>query len=172
MAKQADQQQDRMASEPPQHGFFRRHLVRMLRAVVRRPARLVIGLVIGAACFGFLFNALVLQGGRHPAPLFTQWGKVTDDPLPVPRPVPLPPADPVAASIKAAPAGEPVREVLFVQRALNRLGFGPIQPDGVMGLATQQALDRVAAARKWGRQEGISRRLIAELSEATGLKPE
>jgi hypothetical protein len=172
MDKQADQQRGHIPTVPQQHGFFRRHLVRMVRAVLRRPARLVIGLVVAAACFGFLFNALVLQGGRHPAPLFTQWGRVTEDPLPVPRPVPMPPSDPVAASIKSAPAGEPVREVLFVQRALNRLGFGPIQPDGVMGLATQQAIDRFANARKWGKQDGISRRLIAELSEATGLKPE
>ena len=138
MDKQADQQRGHIPTVPQQHGFFRRHLVRMVRAVLRRPARLVIGLVVAAACFGFLFNALVLQGGRHPAPLFTQWGRVTEDPLP----------------------------------ALNRLGFGPIQPDGVMGLATQQAIDRFANARKWGKQDGISRRLIAELSEATGLKPE
>lgn len=172
MARQAKGEEWHDAGEPPQGGPFRRTVVRMLRAVLRRPVRLVMVLVIGAACFGFVFNALVLQGGRHPAPIFAQWGKVTDDPLPVPRPVPTPPPDPVASLIKAAPAGEPVREVLFVQRALNRLGFGPIQPDGVMGLATQQAIDRFAKDRKWPKQEGITRRLMAELSDATGLKPE
>ena len=140
-----------------------------LRAIVfRYPGRVVLSLVLVAAMGGFVINALMMQNGRHPAPLFASFGIVTSDPVPVPRPVPVPPLDPLTTLTPQA--GEPVREVLFVQRALNRLGYGPIQPDGVLGAATQQAIDRFAKDRKWSRQDGISRRLMSELSEASGLR--
>ena len=142
-----------------------------LRAFVfRHPGRVLLSLVLVAALGGFVINALMMQSGRHPAPLFASFGIVTSDPVPVPRPVPVPPADPLATL--APLAGEPVREVLFVQRALNRLGYGPIQPDRILGTATQQAIDRFAKDRKWPRQDGLSRRLLSELSEASGLRPD
>jgi hypothetical protein len=142
-----------------------------LRAFVfRHPGRVLLSLVLVAALGGFVINALMMQSGRHPAPLFASFGIVTSDPVPVPRPVPVPPADPLATL--APQVGEPVREVLFVQRALNRLGYGPIQPDGILGTATQQAIDRFAKDRKWPRQDGLSRRLLSELSEASGLRPD
>jgi hypothetical protein len=142
-----------------------------LRAFVfRHPGRVLMSLVLVAALGGFVINALMMQSGRHPAPLFASFGIVTSDPVPVPRPVPVPPADPLATLAQLA--GEPVREVLFVQRALNRLGYGPIQPDGILGTATQQAIDRFAKDRKWPRQDGLSRRLLSELSEASGLRPD
>jgi hypothetical protein len=147
------------------------HAVAKLRAFVfKHPGRVVLSLVLAAAMTGFVINALMMQGTRHPAPLFASFGLVTSDPVPVPRPVPVPPPDPLTTLIQQT--GEPVREVLFVQRALNKLGYGPIQPDGLMGPATQQAVDRFAKDRKWPRQEGLSRRLVSELSEASGLRPD
>ena len=150
--------------------LLRQGLSQLRTFVFRHPGRVLLSLVLVAALGGFVINALMMQSGRHPAPLFASFGIVTSDPVPVPRPVPLPPADPLASL--APQAGEPVREVLFVQRALNRLGYGPIQPDGILGTATQQAIDRFAKDRKWPRQEGLSRRLLSELSDASGLRPD
>lgn len=142
-----------------------------LRAFVfKHPGRVLLSLVLAAAMSGFVLNALMMQGTRHPAPLFASFGIITSDPVPVPRPVPLPPPDPLATLVPQI--GEPVRDVLFVQRALNKLGYGPIQPDGILGPATQQAVDRFAKDRKWPRQEGLTRRLVSELSEASGMRPD
>ncbi len=147
---------------------MRHYGVRLRAFAVRHPGRILLSVVLVAAMGGFVINALMMQTGRHPAPLFASFGIVTNDPVPVPRPVPVPPADPLTTLIQQS--GDPVREVLFVQRALNRLGYGPIQPDGVWGVATQQAIDRFVKDRKWPRQEGLSRRLLSELSEASGMK--
>jgi hypothetical protein len=150
--------------------LLRQSVDRLRAFVFKHPGRVVLSLVLAAAMSGFVINALLMQGNRHPAPLFASFGIVTSDPVPVPRPVPLPPPDPLTTL--APQIGEPIREVLFVQRALNKLGYGPIQPDGILGPATQQAVDRFAKDRKWPRQEGVSRRLVAELSEASGLRPD
>ena len=150
--------------------LLRQGLQQLRAFVFRHPGRVVLSLVLVAALGGFVVNALLMQSNRHPAPLFASFGIVTSDPVPVPRPVPVPPPDPLATL--SPQAGEPVREVLFVQRALNRLGYGPVQPDGILGTATQQAIDRFAKDRKWPRQDGLSRRLLSELSEASGLRPD
>lgn len=148
--------------------LLRQGFGRLRAFVFKHPGRVLLSLVLAAAMSGFVINALVMQSNRHPAPLFASFGIVTSDPVPVPRPVPVPPPDPLATLIQQA--GEPVRDVLFVQRALNKLGYGPILPDGIMGPATQQAVDRFTKDRKWPRQEGLSRRLVSELSEASGLR--
>ena len=150
--------------------LLRQGFARLRAFVFKHPGRVLLSLVLAAAMSGFVLNALMMQGNRHPAPLFASFGIITSDPVPVPRPVPLPPPDPLATLVPQI--GEPVRDVLFVQRALNKLGYGPIQPDGILGPATQQAVDRFAKDRKWPRQEGLTRRLVSELSEASGMRPD
>lgn len=171
-------------------------LLRILRVITRRPARIVGVVLVGAILFGFGFNALVLQVGPHPAPLFA--GRTTEPAKPPPEPparaaqnaaasqsatapgaavqavpaVPVPPADPIAGLIRQSGGIEPVREVLFVQRALTKLGYGPLKPDGVYGPGTRLAVE------KWERDRGrpargeITRTLVQDLSAASGLPAE
>ncbi len=162
-----------------------RVVARFFRMVARRPARVVGTTVIGAIIFGFGFNALVLQVGPHPAPLFPKEVPLPPAaalPAPPQRPgaaetttaavVPVPPADPIASLIRQAPALEPVREVLFVQRALLKLGYGPLRPDGVFGPGTRQAIEKWERDHKLAPRGEISRRLVQDLAAASGLSPE
>ena len=127
-------------------------------------------LALFASAFGW--NALMHQGNRHPAPLFgakppqgqadlSRRAEPAAAPLPVPRPEPaalsapaepLPKAsrpDPIGALIRSAEPGARPDEsrpdpgkVTSAQRALSRLGYGPLKSDGVMGAGTRQALER------------------------------
>jgi len=166
-------------------------LLRILRVITRRPARIVGVVLVSAIVFGFAFNALVLQVGPHPAPLFAERAPEPVKPAPEPPPratqpgqttgtavvqavptVPVPPADPIAGLIRQSGGIEPVREVLFVQRALTKLGYGPLKPDGVYGPGTRLAVE------KWEKDRGrpvrgeITRTLVQDLATASGLSAE
>ncbi len=168
-------------------------LLRILRVITRRPARIVGVVLVSAILFGFGFNALVLQVGPHPAPLFADRAaapmKAPPEPpvrAATPQPgsvpgtavvqavpaVPVPPADPIAGLIRQSGGIEPVREVLFVQRALTKLGYGPLKPDGVYGPGTRVAVE------KWEKDRGrpvrgeITRTLVQDLATASGLSAE
>ena len=161
---------------------------RLARAVARRPARVAGIAFAGMVAFGFLFNALVLQVGRHPAPLFAEPAPATGPdaktagettgaagaaraPAP-PAAVPLPPSDPIAGLIRQSSGSDPLREVLFVQRALTKLGYGPLKPDGVYGPGTRQALERWEKDRGLPPRGEITRKLVQDLAAASGLPAE
>jgi hypothetical protein len=169
--------------------------LRLMRRITRRPARIVVVVLVSAILFGFGFNALVLQVGPHPAPLFADRSPEPTGPIPqppvrsaaqnppasasgqgtgmsAPTAVPLPPSDPIAGLIRQSGGIEPVREVLFVQRALTKLGYGPLKPDGIYGSGTRLAIE------KWERDRGrpvrgeITRTLMQDLASASGLSTE
>lgn len=161
----------------------------LLGLLWRHPGRSFAALAGIGFTMGFVFNALVLQAGPHPAPLFgpAPAPVVAVRPpaavLPPERPAELsllepsrsaspllppvskvekasppapiaPPVDPIAdvirsgsvrSEVKAAP--EPSRQVLAAQRALNRLGYGPVKPDGLMGAGTRAALEKFERSR-------------------------
>jgi peptidoglycan hydrolase-like protein with peptidoglycan-binding domain len=103
-----------------------------------------------------LVNALFLQSGPHPAPLFqaslppVNAGEATNTvAVAVPRPRP---AEPVPAKVEAPAAARPAAEIMAeIQRELARRGFYDGSIDGVHGPKTDSA--------------------IRDFEQAAGLKP-
>lgn len=93
-----------------------------------------------------------------------------------PRPVAgqRPPLD-VGAASEVTGAVRPPAEVpvsarsLAVQRALARLGYGPLKVDGVAGSETRLAIQRFQRDRKLAPDGEMSDRLLRELSAVSGL---
>jgi peptidoglycan hydrolase-like protein with peptidoglycan-binding domain len=127
----------------------------LLRFFLRHPRDLIGGVAAVAAVGAILINALYLQPGPHPAPIFSvrarpvsadQTGSVVNV-LPRPRPADLFSAKPDAA-VSARPRAELIADI---QRELLHRGFydGPV--DGLPGPRTDTA--------------------IQDFSEAAGLRP-
>jgi hypothetical protein len=153
----------------------------------------VVCLVLAVAAVGFIVvNALFLQKGQHPAPMFTD---IAQRAAPARDSVPLPPSRPQvsahppaapAASVPAAPVRtaataraeprhdpiaellEPSNRTLAVQRALTEFGYGQIKPDGALGPETRAAIEKFERARKLPVTGQISDRLMRELSAMKG----
>lgn len=66
------------------------------------------------------------------------------------------------AEITASP------RILAVQKALSRLGYGPIKADGLPGAETRTAIARFQRDRKLTADGEISDRLVKELAAVTG----
>jgi hypothetical protein len=117
-------------------------------------------------------------------------------PTPVPAPrsetrlAPAPPADPqrtsstdpIGAMIRTGempprppseirPAGDNQR-VQSVQKALAKLGYGPLKPDGVMGNTTRQALERFERDRNLPVTGGVAGRTLRQLATLSGVQIE
>ena len=155
----------------------------------RRPQDAVcLGLAAAGVAF-ILVNALFLQSGRHPAPIFTEVGQPaarTTGSIPMPPPKPqasarLPAATLPAAPMKtaAAPRGDnradPIAELLepsnrtaAVQRALAEFGYGQIKPTGTLGPETRAAIEKFERERRLPVTGQISERLTRELSALKG----
>ena len=61
------------------------------------------------------------------------------------------------------------RQVLAAQRALNKLNYGPIKPDGLFGPGTRQAIERFERDRKLPVTGEVSGRTARELAAASGI---
>lgn len=86
-----------------------------------------------------------------------------------PVPVP-PPRDPIADVLKSSPpAVEPSRTVLAAQRALSKLNYGPIRPDGLLGAGTRQAIERFERDHKLPVTGELAPRTLRELASASGI---
>ncbi len=164
----------------------------LMRLFLRNPRD---SIAVGAAAIAVLaiiINALFLQAGRHPAPMFTSTvtplqgsaapkvaAVATEavSPLPKPRPSEAdaqtvePPRsdDPVGNLVRATsvPAAASSR-VAAVQRALTEYGYGQIKPTGTIGADTQAAIERFERERKMPITGQMSDRLVRELGLATG----
>ncbi len=107
-------------------------------------------------------------------------------PLPPARPAPAPAAaaqkpagrdqigdllrtgEATGAGGRAAPAADPQRKVAAAQRALVRLGYGPLSTDGVMGAATRGAIERFERDRRIAATGELGPRTVRELAAAAG----
>jgi hypothetical protein len=163
-------------------------LRRDLALLLRRNPRDVAGIVIAVgAATAILINALYLQPGPHPAPIFSVKSRpvMPIEPtgsimLPRPRPADLakpdlPPTqrgtvagnpartDPIAELIAPSP-----RRVMAVQRALSEYGYGPIRPTGALGTDTKAGIEKFERERKLPITGQISDRLMRELSAMIG----
>ena len=149
---------------------------RIAIAIGRHPREFV-GLILAALMTLAIFvNALFLQRGPHPAPIFASRHLIAPPPKATDRP-------PVAAAA-GTPAGvsthddpiarllAPAPQVLAVQRALAEFGYGQIKPTGIVGPETKAAIEKFERDRHQPVTGEISDRLIRELSAVTGRRLE
>ncbi len=81
-----------------------------------------------------------------------------------------PTRDQIANLLKASPDRfERPATVAAVQRALSRLGYGPLKDDGQFGPGTRAALDRFERDRKLPSRAENPNRVLRELSQASGI---
>jgi len=102
----------------------------LLRTVLRRPKDSLAAGVAGSAAIAILVNALFMQSGPHPAPIFAN----------KPAPTAVVPAQHKAADAKVdvmRPRSDTVAEI---QRELTRHGFYDGAADGVYGPKTDAAI--------------------------------
>ena len=177
-----------MDDDAPESRFFRNWLP-------RRPKDAVcLGLAVAATGF-IVINALFLQSGPHPAPIFTevvgQPAAPTTGSVPMPPPkrqasarLPaaiLPAAMPTPTPVKTTAASrpdnrpdpiaellEPHNRTIAVQRALAEFGYGQIKPTGTIGPETRAAIEKFERDRKLPVTGQISERLTRELSAMKG----
>jgi Putative peptidoglycan binding domain len=161
--------------------------------------RYALGAVLSLALVGIAVNALLLQRERHPAPLFGYSSPKPPSaasapplpPAPPPKPVAaehdtppaqsaaaLPPARPAETAQSAAPAPDPIAQLLAAethddashltlaaQTALAKLGY-PVKPDGKEGAETEQALRDFEHAHGLPPATEITERLLKQLTQA------
>ncbi|MGY2049980.1 peptidoglycan-binding domain-containing protein [Methylobacterium sp. JK268] len=212
---------------PPPPSFSARLPRLRVDALLRHPARLAGAMLALAASVAVAVNALSLQTGRHPAPLFAKAApeprpakvaKPAEPPrdaigeilkgdmqatasvgpregaarppspsqktlasLPPPRPKPeaaMPAPEAPRPSVKkaeAAPAAggpKPDPQIAFAQKALVKLGYGPLAVDGYAGPATRAAIARFERERRLPGTPDVASRTLKELASRSGLKPE
>ena len=180
-----------MSDEDEHEGFFRRWLPRQPRDIV------CLALALGATGY-ILVNALFLQSGPHPAPIFTEvaahqpasatTGSVPMPPqkrqtsarlpaaiLPAATPAPAPAPVKTAAVSRPDNRPDPIAELLephnrtiAVQRALTEFGYGQIKPTGTIGPETRAAIEKFERERRLPVTGQISERLTRELSALKG----
>lgn len=114
-----------------------------MAAVISQHPREFVGILMASmAVLAILINALFLQHGPHPAPIFAT--------RPQPAPVVLPrPRAVESAAIPAAPARSQAQIVGDIQRELGRKGFYDGAVDGLWGAKTD------AAARDFTQAAGV-----------------
>jgi peptidoglycan hydrolase-like protein with peptidoglycan-binding domain len=214
----------------------------VFRAIRRNPGPILGGILAFGVVGTILVNALALQHGRHPAPMFE--GNPQTRAAPVPASVPLPPPrneldaerqrrqalvrdvqdelarkgfyqgavdgtggprteaairdyeaaaglprtgeatetllahlltskvrprDGIAQLLRQSTQEERPERVQQIQRALNRLNYGPLKEDGAMGAGTRAALERFERDRKLPVRGEASQRTMRELAVASGI---
>lgn len=158
---------------------------------VHRPGETAGTLVaLGAALYVSL-NALGFQAGRHPAPILPEpktqaLASADGTARPAPRRIPTDPprlqAEPEPAAkdaLRAASRDAQVRSasettasvtpkpdanVAKAQRALSKLGYGPLKDDGMMGPGTKAALEKFERSAKLPVKGEASGRTLRELA--------
>ena len=92
---------------------------------------------------------------------------------PVPAPVPAPASrDAIGDILRGGgqtPAADANRTVVAGQRALNKLNYGPLKADGLMGAGTRAAIERFERDRKLPFTGEIAGRTARELAAASGM---
>jgi peptidoglycan hydrolase-like protein with peptidoglycan-binding domain len=116
---------------------------RLAAAIGRHPREFVGVLMATVAAFAIFINALFLQRGPHPAPIFATRPPMTQvAPAALPRPRAVAPA--VAPTTVARSQAQIIGDI---QRELNRKGFYDGAVDGIWGAKTDAAArDFVQAA--------------------------
>jgi Putative peptidoglycan binding domain len=176
-------------NEEPQRHF-------MLAMLLRSPKDTVAIFLATATVAAIIVNAMYLQSGRHPSPLFAPAvpfvSAAPQDVSPMPRPRPVEanakPADaakpavtaavinpkPIASSNMVAhsdPVGDLIatsRRITAVQRTLAEYGYAQLKPTGVMNAETQAAITKFERERKLPVTGQMSDRLLREIAQLSG----
>jgi peptidoglycan hydrolase-like protein with peptidoglycan-binding domain len=127
---------------------------------------------------------------RPARPAAASAAQPTASPVPPARPEAVPPAPPPTAkpatrdrigdliraestgSTSAAPQAnkaEPQRSVALAQKALTKLGYGPLKADGVMGGGTKQAIERFERDRHITETGELGPKTSRELAARAGF---
>jgi peptidoglycan hydrolase-like protein with peptidoglycan-binding domain len=113
----------------------------VLRWLRRRPRDSVAAAVAALAAIAILVNALFLQSGPHPAPIFANKPMRDAAPATGPAAALSPRARPGGASVEVAPNARPRTDLMAdIQRELSRRGFYDGALDGVYGPKTDAAI--------------------------------
>ena len=158
--------------------------------IIGRNPREAVGLFALMAAVAIIFvNALFLQKGPHPAPIFATRQAVAPAPLsrfmpppaqpqlqsqpvtvpsPAPRPHLEPAAPPVRNNDPIAALLAPSNRVLAVQRVLTQYGYGQIRPTGIMGPDTQEAIRRFERSQKMPVTGAMSDQVVKALAQMSG----
>jgi hypothetical protein len=121
-----------------------------------------------------------------PRPDPTTVGSVVTTPPPPPAPIvraSAPGADAIGNLIRGAePNGRsaeprpveprPDARVISVQKALTKLGYGPLKADGFLGSTTRQALERFERDKKLPVTGGLGTRTTRQLASTSGTQIE
>jgi len=174
-------------------GNARTRLVRLpvfFRVLLQRPRASLFAIAGTAGSVAIVINALYLQPGPHPAPIFAIAPPVaaaaSNDAAPPARPQapvaeivrsepnPMPVKAPAAAHAPA-PTRDPIGNLINssrplgpIQRALSEFGYGPLETNGTLGPNTRAAIERFERDHKMPVTGQITDRLIRELSSMTG----
>jgi hypothetical protein len=158
------------------------------RALIERPRASLFAIAGSAGSAAIVINALYLQPGPHPAPIFaiapavpaavtSEAASLSHPHAPVAEivrsePSPLPVKAPAVAH---APTRDPIgnlinssRPLAPIQRALSEFGYGPLETNGTLGPNTRTAIERFERDHRLPVTGQISDRLIRELSNMTG----
>jgi hypothetical protein len=170
----------------------------ILRVLLHSPKDTLAVTAALAAVIAIITNAMFLQAGRHPSPMFST-AAVSQMPAAAPVSAPLPrvrpaeaearvadkptehvsaparvsamPRPPAAVPAKNDPVGDLIvstRRVAAVQRALTEYGYGQLKATGVVGIDTQAAIQKFERDRKMPVTGQLSDRLIRDLTVLTG----
>lgn len=162
-----------------------------MRILLHSPKDMFAGVLAFAAVSAIVANAMFLQVGHHPFPMFGSHAVVPlaapspVNPLPRPRPaeaaqhaeegsparVVHPQASPSVGQRAPDPVGDLIRSsrrISAVQRVLTDYGYGQLKPTGNMGPETLAAVQKFERDRKLPLTGQITDRLVHELSAMTG----
>ena len=139
----------------------------LTRHLAKRPKD-AISLCLATAAVGVIIvNALFLQKGPHPAPIFADATArpATTGAIAATRPAKTTPAsnDPIAELIEPPPA-----RMIAVQRALSAFGYGQIKPTGKLGPETVAAIQQFERDHNLPVTGQMSERLARELTAMKG----
>jgi peptidoglycan hydrolase-like protein with peptidoglycan-binding domain len=149
-------------------------LVRLLlqfawRVLMPRSRDQVAGLIAGGAALAILINALFMQKGPHPAPIFASHPVPLSAPAVAPMAALLPPPRPDVQPV--APARPRPDLIAEIQRELVKRGFYEGNADGVYGPRTDSAIRDFERAAKLRPSAEPSEALLAAIARSGAKAP-
>ena len=132
----------------------------VLRGLWRRPRDSMAGAIAGIAAMAILINALFMQSGPHPAPIFAN----RPAPVVTPQTGPIASLSPQRTPEAARPRSDTVADI---QRELTKRGFYDGSTDGVYGPKTDTAIrdfEQAAGLRPSAEPNDV---LLATISHST-----